>query len=147
RAATELSQFLAPCLLRVAGERGATSLSTDPVVEDWLETASLANQPYLIPDSSTPPRVAFDYESCASDDLREGVLACQAMVERLGMEMLFLQQTRPDISLPVVKVIVPGLRHFWRRFAPGRLYDIPVRLGWLAEPRAEEALNPIPMFV
>jgi len=42
------------------------------------------------------------------------------------MEFLVLDQTRPDIALPVVKVIVPGLRHFWPRFGPGRLYEIPV---------------------
>src|SRR5690606_30411941 len=30
------------------------------------------------------------------------------------------------IGMPAVKVIVPGLRHFWARFAPGRLYDVPV---------------------
>ena len=45
------------------------------------------------------------------------------------MEMLVLDQTRPDIGLPVVKVIVPGMRQFWARFAPGRLFDVPVALG------------------
>jgi ribosomal protein S12 methylthiotransferase accessory factor len=49
--------------------------------------------------------------------------------------------------LPVFKVIVPGLRHFWARYAPGRLYDVPVQLGWLSEPLREEQLNPIPMFL
>jgi ribosomal protein S12 methylthiotransferase accessory factor len=58
-----------------------------------------------------------------------------------------LDQTRPDINMPVVKVVVPGLRHFWPRFAPGRLYDVPVRLGRLAEPTAYEDLNPIPVYL
>jgi ribosomal protein S12 methylthiotransferase accessory factor len=61
--------------------------------------------------------------------------------------MLVLDQTRPEIGLPVVKVIVPGLRHFWRRLGPGRLYDVPVKLGWLPAPLSEEQLNPIPMFL
>jgi ribosomal protein S12 methylthiotransferase accessory factor len=77
----------------------------------------------------------------------EDVLACQALVERLGLEMLVLDQTRPDIGLPVVKVIVPGLRHFFARFAPGRLYDVPVQLGWLREPLLEDQFNPQPMFL
>jgi ribosomal protein S12 methylthiotransferase accessory factor len=64
-----------------------------------------------------------------------------------GLEMLVLDQTRPDIGLPVVKVIVPGMRHFWARLAPGRLYDVPVALGWLPEPTNESALNPIPVFI
>ena len=78
-----------------------------------------------------------------ADDVR----ACQALVERAGMEMLVLDQTRPEVGLSVAKVIVPGLRHFWPRFAPGRLYDVPMRLGWLARPLAEDELNPIAMFL
>jgi hypothetical protein len=30
--------------------------------------------------------------------------------------------------------------------APGRLYDVPVKLGWLAAPLAENELNPVPVF-
>jgi ribosomal protein S12 methylthiotransferase accessory factor len=48
--------------------------------------------------------------------------------------------------VPVARVVVPGLRHFWRRLGPGRLYDVPVRLGWLAAPVAEAQLNPLSMF-
>jgi ribosomal protein S12 methylthiotransferase accessory factor len=77
----------------------------------------------------------------------EDVRRCQRIVEARGMEMIVLDQTRPEIGLPVVKVIVPGLRHFWARFAPGRLYDVPVRLGWIARSTPEEELNPIPMFL
>jgi oxazoline/thiazoline synthase len=47
----------------------------------------------------------------------------------------------------VVKVVVPGLRHFWARFAPGRLFDVPVRLGRLATPTPYEDLNPVPLFL
>jgi hypothetical protein len=46
-----------------------------------------------------------------------------------------------------VKVFVPGLRHVWARFAPGRLYDVPPALGWLDSPVAEDQLNPISMFI
>ena len=69
--------------------------------------------------------------------------ACVAIAERQGLDFLVLDQTRPDIEVPVVRVIVPGLRHFYRRFGPGRLYDVPVKLGWLEQPLKEEELNPI----
>jgi len=62
------------------------------------------------------------------------------------MEFLVLDQTRPDIGMPVVRVIVPGLRHFWPRFAPGRLYDVPVRMGHRDRPLAESDLNPAPVI-
>jgi ribosomal protein S12 methylthiotransferase accessory factor len=69
------------------------------------------------------------------------------VTKKLGLEMLVVDMTRPDIGLPVVKVIVPGLRHFWSRLAQGRLYDVPVRLGRLQLPTEFDDLNPIPMFM
>jgi oxazoline/thiazoline synthase len=39
-------------------------------------------------------------------------------------------------------VLSPGLRHVHPRLAPGRLYDVPVELGWVSERQAEEQLNP-----
>ena len=80
-------------------------------------------------------------------DVRDDVAALSRTLAAHGMEMLVLDQTRPDIGLPVVKVIVPGLRPFWARFAPGRLFDVPVRLGRLAAPTPYEQLNPLPMFL
>jgi ribosomal protein S12 methylthiotransferase accessory factor len=41
----------------------------------------------------------------------------------------------------LAQVIVPGLRHFWPRFGPGRLYQ--VRARWVdPRPLAEAELNP-----
>jgi ribosomal protein S12 methylthiotransferase accessory factor len=65
----------------------------------------------------------------------------------IGMETFVLDQTRPDIGLSVAKVMVPGMRHFWKRFAPGRLYDTPVKLGWLDTPKTEAELNPVGIFL
>ena len=62
------------------------------------------------------------------------------------MEFLVLDQTRPDIGMPVARVIVPGMRHFWARFAPGRLYDVPVGMGRRERPLAEADLNPVPVI-
>mgnify|MGYP001800475678 FL=1 len=63
------------------------------------------------------------------------------------MEMLVLDQTRADIGLRVAKVIVPGMRHMWKRLAPGRLYQVPVKMGWLKEAFTEEQLNSFPMWM
>jgi ribosomal protein S12 methylthiotransferase accessory factor len=79
--------------------------------------------------------------------MRADILALRDMLAARGMEMLVMDQTRPDIGLPVAKVVVPGLRHFWARYAPGRLYDVPVALGWRPAPLDEAALNPVPIFV
>ena len=74
-------------------------------------------------------------------------MTCVEIAKKAGMETFVLNQTRPDIGLNVVKVIVPGLRHFWSRFALGRLYDVPVAMGVLSEPLTEEQLNPVPMLL
>jgi ribosomal protein S12 methylthiotransferase accessory factor len=98
---------------------------------------------YLRPAEDTPARTA-DHPARESNDLRVVLDDYRARVEGRGLEMMVLDQTRPDIGLPVVKVVVPGLRHFWPRFAPGRLYDVPVALGHLPEPLSEQDLNPVP---
>jgi ribosomal protein S12 methylthiotransferase accessory factor len=146
RAATELNQMLSWVLVDDAGKPLAQDTLDDPETLQWLRTATLENQPYLVP-ADGPRHLLADFPERPGDDLRDDVLACQALVERQGLEMLVLDQTRPDVGLPVVKVIVPGLRHFWARFAPGRLYDVPVKLGWLRQPLREEQLNPVPMFL
>lgn len=148
RAVTELNQMLTWILPQ---EIERKSFCSDTLEEretlHWLENATLDNQPYLIPDPKTKPRSAADNLCHWTDDLKEDVLACQALVERHGLEILVLDQTRADIGLPVVKVVVPGLRHFWPRFAPGRLYEVPVQLGWLPHQMHEQELNPTPMFL
>jgi ribosomal protein S12 methylthiotransferase accessory factor len=140
-----MNQMLTSPLLKPEGKELGDP-AADPETAHWLKTATTANQPYLLP-ANDAPRTPSSYSCGWSDDLMEDVHACQTLVERAGLEMLVLDQTRPEVGLPVVKVIVPGLRHFWARFAPGRLYDVPVRLGWLSQPLAEGELNPIPMFL
>jgi ribosomal protein S12 methylthiotransferase accessory factor len=145
RAVTEMSQMLTSPLL-AKPDKGHDKEAIDPDTAHWLETATTANQPYLLP-ADGPPQTVTSYSQTWSDDVADDVRACQKLIERAGLEMLVLDQTRPEIGLPVVKVIVPGLRHFWARLAPGRLYDVPVRLGWLPKRLAESELNPLPMFL
>lgn len=146
RAVTEMTQMMSHLQQRPL-DCAATTDVNDIETVHWLRTATAENQPYLNPDMIAAPRTAADFQTAWSDDVAEDVADCQRRVERLGLEMLVLDQTRQEIGLPVVKVVVPGLRHFWARFAPGRLYDVPVQLGWLPQPLEEEALNPIPMFL
>jgi ribosomal protein S12 methylthiotransferase accessory factor len=144
RAVTELNQMLVPIIEASPG--GPIPRLNDEATLNWVETATLENQPYLMPVDG-PPRAASSFPRDWTDDIKDDIDRCRARVESLGLEMLVLDQTRPEIGMPVVKVIVPGLRHFWTRFAPGRLYDAPVKLGWLKRPLGEDELNPVPMFL
>jgi oxazoline/thiazoline synthase len=146
RAITETNQVL-PAVLTTAPEGNTQYRLDDKVAVEWWKTATIENQPYLVPDVSVKPKVYSDYLQLGSDDLRDDVMTCVKIAESQGMEVLVLDQTRPDIGLNVVKVIVPGMRHFWKRLAPGRLYDVPVKLGWLPKSLKESQLNSFPMFL
>lgn len=112
---------------------------------NWLLTATLANHPYLVPDCTQALKTAQDYPKLWADDIYTEVMTCVKLAQEAGLETLVVDQTRPDIGLNVVKVIVPGMRHFWSRFGSGRLYDVPVKLGWRDEPLTEAQMNPTPM--
>lgn len=140
RAVTEMNQALGIDL-----DNGLT-MPDSPDWQYWLKEATLENQPYLVGDRNAALKVYSDYQQRCHDDLRQDVLTCVEIAAQHGMETLVLDQTRPDVGLNVVKVIVPGMRHFWSRFAPGRLYEVPVKMGWLTAALTEEQLNPIPIF-
>ncbi|MBI4818712.1 MAG: TOMM precursor leader peptide-binding protein [Deltaproteobacteria bacterium] len=113
----------------------------------WFRSASYDSQPYLLPDARVAPRSATDFANQAAPDIAVDLSKAIAIVRGLGLEMIVVDHTRPDIGMPVVKVVIPGLRHFWRRLGPGRLYETPVKLGWLEAPRAEVDMNPVACFV
>ena len=118
----------------------------DPLALWWWKTARLADCCWLLPATDSSLCKASSYPVIESTDMRDDVEYCRALIEAKDMEFLVLNQTRPDIGMPVVRVIVPGMRHFWARFAPGRLYDVPVSMGCRKCPLAEADLNPAPVI-
>jgi ribosomal protein S12 methylthiotransferase accessory factor len=142
RALTELGQLLSPVANAGPGDTGYGS--ADPHLKSWWTRATISKQPYLVPDPAAAERTEASYGYVPADELDIGGVC--SIARRAGLDLLVLDQTRPDIGMPVVKVIAPGLRHFWPRFAAGRLFDVPVRLGRLADPTPYEYLNPIPVF-
>ena len=144
RAVSELNQDLDK--VRDVGIGGGDYVQDDPEYLWWWQNVKLADQSWLAPAAGAEKRVAGRYRAPETADLRDDVEHCRALVEARGLEFLVLDQTRPDVGMPVAKTLVPGLRHFWARFAPGRLYDVPVRMGWRETPNAEDGLNPIAVF-
>ena len=134
RALTEVNQFLS------IGLMGARS--SGPSSHDDGDRFYLREHPYLLPKGYAQIRPDFGVEFGRLDK-RKQVMACVNLVKQEGLDFLVLDQTRPDIEVPVVRVIVPGLRHFYRRFARGRLYDVPVKLGWRDRPLTENEFNPL----
>jgi ribosomal protein S12 methylthiotransferase accessory factor len=146
RALTEVNQML-PTVLRTPEERRRQLLPEFEDAIQWWESATLDGHPYLLPDESKADWSLANSPPPAVGDLRDDVLDCVARAEAVGLDVLVHDLTRPDVSFAVARVVAPGLRHFWRRLGPGRLYDVPVRLGWVDAPRSEAAMNPVSMFV
>lgn len=142
RALTEMNQFLMSAPFWE--NDNVKSSNEKKEICEWMNDVTVENQPYLKGEGK---RMASDFPTWNSTDLLDDIHHCQTTIEKLGMEFLVLNYTRPDIELPVVLVIVPGLRHFWRRLAPGRLYDVPLKMGWLKEATKEADMNPLPMFL
>jgi ribosomal protein S12 methylthiotransferase accessory factor len=131
RSLTELTQFMSVGMMGGAsGEKPSLDGVTPLRLEDY---------PFLIPSDRpvVPPAPSLKLHN----NTRDQVIACVEIAARAGYDFLVLDQTQPDVEVPVVRVLVPGLRHFYRRFAPGRLYDVPVKLGLLDRPRLESELT------
>lgn len=143
RAVAELNQMLA---VQATDRPMAQDTDDDKALARWLREATTENQRYVV-RAAGAPLTAGDYPTLETDDLLGDIKHCIAAVEQCGLEMLVLDTTRAEVGFPTVRVVVPGLRHFWARFGPGRLYDVPVALGWLDRPLDETELNPIPFFL
>jgi oxazoline/thiazoline synthase len=97
-----------------------------------------SNLDFLKPDPALKAKNLKDFQNRENGNVE----TCVKLAKDRGMETFVLNQTRSDVGLAVVKVIIPGMRQFWPRFGKGRLYDIPVQMGWLKKSLNEDQLNP-----
>ncbi|ALX14621.1 bacteriocin biosynthesis cyclodehydratase [Burkholderia cepacia JBK9] len=102
---------------------------------------------FLYPAAGVPATTRSTWQPIDAASLPAALAHCTGRIAAAGMDVLVVDKTRPDIGLCVVQVIAPGLCHFWPRFGAQRLYSVPVRLGWRAQPCDETALNPALLFL
>jgi oxazoline/thiazoline synthase len=145
RALTEVNQFFPAVERRDAGG-DTVYLEDDVATLAWWREAKVSEEPWLVADPDVPARTPASYPVSVAADLAENVNTCVRRAEVAGLEVIVLDQTRPDLDLHVAKVMVPGMRHFWRRLGSGRLYDVPVAMGRLAAPLDEHEVNPRSVF-
>ena len=110
-------------------------------MEAWIGNESLERQPWIAPAGLVAPPTT--QPASAEAHLEE----CYRKLRTAGLEPHLVDLTRRETGVPAVRVVVPGMRHFWARFAPGRLYDVPVRMRWRKQPLGEHELNPIPCMI
>jgi oxazoline/thiazoline synthase len=141
RALTEVNQSLEAVPMSGA-DASAADYRGNPDALRWWQEARTDNQRWLLPSTDEPAADMTTLTDTSTGDLRDDITLLVQRLRERHIEVLVLDQTRPDVGLPVVRVVAPGLRHFWARFGPGRLYDVPVQQGWLARPLTESELNP-----
>ena len=121
--------------------RESTPEGVPEIEGEWLAAVTTATDPWLAQHGSVP------LASASTLNLHESLDAVLVALSKAGLEAWWMDLTRSDIGLPVVRTVVPGLRHFWNRFAPGRLYNVPVSLAWVPDGYDEDDVNPRWVFM
>lgn len=96
--------------------------------------------PYLFPDPAVEAVIMDAY--CPGPEATDPMEAILASLHRLGIDVLAIDQTDPDIGVPVMRILAPGLYHFWRRLGGKRLTEVPQKMGWASEEERSRLLNP-----
>jgi ribosomal protein S12 methylthiotransferase accessory factor len=138
RALTELAQMQAGfyrCVTDAVEGMG-------PGEQKWFTQVTVADHPWMAPHGHVAPPDAPRY--AALGDAIDDVVA---RMEHAGLTVLWADSSRPDMQLSIVRTYAPGIRHFWNRYAPGRLYDVPPLLGWRDGGYGEADLNPRAMIL
>lgn len=110
-------------------------------------TDTFENSTFLFPKNSSTTITWDKYPTPKTSYIKEDLEYCLTILKSKNLDCFIIDYTRPDVQLSTVKVIVPTLRHFWRRLGPGRLYDVPFQMGWVNKKHKETDLNPITMKV
>ena len=103
--------------------------------------------PFLFPRRNSKPLQRADFPQIPCRTINAGILYLLEVLQQANLELCVVRYTRPDSALYTVKVIVPGLCHFWPQFANPRLFSVPVALGWLSKALSEEQLNPVELYL
>lgn len=106
-----------------------------PPLLAWSETTNAIAAPELGGEGLAPPPPPQGWQSLLE------------AFERKRIDVYVADLTRPELGVPVAKAVSPHLRDWLPRFAPGRLYDVPVALGLRRTPAREADLNPVPFVI
>ena len=119
----------------------------DFIVQQWLFNEIIADHDYLVANEAIDPKLLESMNSEIHFDYIEEELSwLLSTFEAKGFDVFGANFTAETIGFPVAKVFIPGMRHFWPRFAPGRLFEVPVELGYLDQATSESDLNEIGFF-
>ncbi|MGO4438279.1 YcaO-like family protein [Rhizobium sp. RAF56] len=102
---------------------------------EWARTATLEKHPHLRP-----------LDCCGGSVGRVSMDGVLSVLKRQNLEGYVLDLSPNQAETSAVRILVPGLRPIAPRFAPGRLYSVPIEMGWLQQKKKEQSLNSIPII-
>lgn len=108
----------------------------------WAQQTRVFDHPHLQPAGNPQDLPAVPgLQVLPTKELLRLILG---VLRAAGIQAWIVPLTRPELGIPVMRVIAGELRHPGHRLAPGRLYDVPVKLGWRDRPHLESEMNPAP---
>ena len=127
-------------VMQVASYLKENEISEGSALGEWIYGVSIDDLPFLAGHEQNV-KSSSEYRILATGNLVSDIEMSVELLRSENLRAYYVDLTRGKAMLPTARVIVPGLRHFWPRFAPGRLYDVPVRNGYLAAKIPESDLN------
>ncbi|CAH9053009.1 hypothetical protein PSECIP111854_01085 [Pseudoalteromonas sp. CIP111854] len=127
RALTEL------CQLIPIRDQNSAPFNFDAIIDDYFLTAH----------NTTVQHYAID----SANNLKLDIINIVKRLHDLNLESVAFDYKRTESPLHTAKVFVPGLCHIWPQLGNPRLYNTPVKLGWLTEPLTEETINQQGLYI
>jgi len=115
----------------------------DGLVRDWLMKEKIDDHSHLVGEGEQSKddgvERSFEYIEEELDWLLD-------QYKQKDISVYAINMTSSSIGFPVVKVFAPSMRHFWPRFGEGRLFDLPVKLGYVEKAKDEDSMNRLGFF-
>ncbi|QTL37476.1 YcaO-like family protein [Pseudoalteromonas viridis] len=131
RATLEINQLL-PLALK-------NEVVNDNEFFDWVKKQKITEHEFL--DPKVKPISIDKFTDLSENNLESAINFISKSLRANDIELYALDITTQDTLVPCVKMIAPGMCHFWRRTGQKRLYDVPVKMGWLKQKHTESELN------
>jgi ribosomal protein S12 methylthiotransferase accessory factor len=135
----------------IAIERAVTELTQLISIKDQhsapFQFDEIIDEAYLYPNEHAEVKTKKDYPYVEYKDLCDDIKYCVDKAKSINLETLVIPYHRPELPVSVVKVVIPKTLHIWPQLGNKRLYDTPVKLGWLDEPLNEQTINQQGLYI
>lgn len=148
RALTEMYQLI-QIKDQVTGPFDFDAIEALPYLFPKRNTAKKMRQDFSFFNRASPRRTAFfsGIGAIINSTIEDEIVSLVKGLATLGFDTCIADYSRSGLPLKTLKVIVPGLCHFWPQLDNPRLFQLPASLGWLSKPLAPQDRNPLDLYL